>query len=58
MRTLALPLALELDGCKRMLLVALMKPKAMEPSLGFRRCCRKTRGPDAVNINYKNGLAC
>jgi len=49
----------ELDGSERMLLDALMKLKAIDPSLSFRRSCREgVCGPDAMNINGKNGLAC
>ena len=49
----------ELDGSERMLLDALMKLKAMDPSLSFRRSCREgVCGSDAMNINGKNGLAC
>jgi len=49
----------ELDGSERMLLDALMKVKAQDPSLSFRRSCREgVCGSDAMNINGKNGLAC
>ena len=49
----------ELDGHERMLLDALMKLKAQDPSLSFRRSCREgVCGSDAMNINGKNGLAC
>ncbi len=49
----------ELDGNERMLLDALMKLKAQDPSLTFRRSCREgVCGSDAMNINGKNGLAC
>jgi succinate dehydrogenase / fumarate reductase iron-sulfur subunit len=49
----------ELDGSERMLLDALMKLKAKDPSLSFRRSCREgVCGSDAMNINGKNGLAC
>ena len=54
----SLALALELDGCERILLDALMKPKTVDPSLSFRRSCRETLGPDAVNIGGKTGIAC
>ena len=44
---------------ERMLLDALMKLKAMDPTLSFRRSCREgICGSDAMNINGKNGLAC
>ncbi|MBU6494353.1 MAG: succinate dehydrogenase iron-sulfur subunit [Burkholderiales bacterium] len=43
----------------RMLLDALMRLKALDPSLSFRRSCREgVCGSDAMNINGKNGLAC
>jgi succinate dehydrogenase / fumarate reductase iron-sulfur subunit len=49
----------ELDGHERMLLDALMKLKAVDPSISFRRSCREgVCGSDAMNINGKNGLAC
>ena len=49
----------ELDGSERMLLDVLMKLKAMDPSLSFRRSCREgVCGSDAMNINGRNGLAC
>jgi succinate dehydrogenase / fumarate reductase, iron-sulfur subunit len=49
----------ELDGQERMLLDALMKLKAVDPTLSFRRSCREgVCGSDAMNINGKNGLAC
>jgi succinate dehydrogenase / fumarate reductase iron-sulfur subunit len=52
-------LALELDGSERMLLDALIRLKAVDPSLSFRRSCREgVCGSDAMNINGKNGLAC
>ena len=49
----------ELDGHERMLLDALMKLKALDPTISFRRSCREgVCGSDAMNINGKNGLAC
>jgi succinate dehydrogenase / fumarate reductase iron-sulfur subunit len=49
----------ELDGRERMLLDALMKLKALDPTLSFRRSCREgVCGSDGMNINGKNGLAC
>ncbi len=49
----------ELDGRERMLLDALMKLKAIDPTLSFRRSCREgVCGSDGMNINGKNGLAC
>ena len=42
-----------------MLLDALMRLKAMDDTLSFRRSCREgVCGSDAMNINGKNGLAC
>ena len=50
---------IELEGNERMLLDALMKLKAQDPTLAFRRSCREgVCGSDAMNINGKNGLAC
>ena len=50
---------IELDGNERMLLDALNKLKAVDPSLSYRRSCREgVCGSDAMNINGKNGLAC
>src|SRR5881275_3472544 len=50
---------IELEGNERMLLDALMKLKAQDPSIAFRRSCREgVCGSDAMNINGKNGLAC
>ncbi len=52
-------LNVELDGSERMLLDVLMKLKALDPTLSFRRSCREgVCGSDAMNINGKNGLAC
>jgi succinate dehydrogenase / fumarate reductase iron-sulfur subunit len=48
-----------LDGTERMLLDVLMKLKAQDPTLSFRRSCREgVCGSDSMNINGKNGLAC
>ena len=48
-----------LDSHDRMLLDALVKAKALDDSLSFRRSCREgVCGSDAMNINGKNGLAC
>jgi succinate dehydrogenase / fumarate reductase, iron-sulfur subunit len=50
---------IELDGHERMLLDALVKLKAVDPTISFRRSCREgVCGSDAMNINGKNGLAC
>ena len=52
-------ITIELDGSERMLLDALMKLKALDPSISFRRSCREgVCGSDAMNISGKNGLAC
>ena len=52
-------LEIELEGNERMLLDALVKLKAVDPTLSFRRSCREgVCGSDAMNINGKNGLAC
>jgi len=52
-------LELEVNPDDRMLLDVLMRLKAMDPSLSFRRSCREgICGSDAMNINGKNGLAC
>ena len=49
----------EVGDSERMLLDVLMKLKAIDPSLSFRRSCREgICGSDAMNINGKNGLAC
>src|SRR5574341_2239664 len=49
----------QLDHADRMLLDALMRIKAQDDSLAFRRSCREgVCGSDAININGKNGLAC
>jgi len=48
-----------LEPGDRMLLDALVKLKAQDDSLAFRRSCREgVCGSDAMNINGKNGLAC
>lgn len=44
---------------ERMLLDALIRLKAMDPTLSYRKSCREgVCGSDAMNINGKNGLAC
>jgi succinate dehydrogenase / fumarate reductase iron-sulfur subunit len=49
----------ELDPHDRMLLDALIRVKAVDDTLAFRRSCREgVCGSDAMNINGKNGLAC
>ena len=48
-----------LDPHDRMLLDALIRLKAVDDTLSFRRSCREgVCGSDAMNINGKNGLAC
>jgi succinate dehydrogenase / fumarate reductase iron-sulfur subunit len=52
-------LELDVDLGDRMLLDVLMRLKALDPSLSFRRSCREgICGSDAMNINGRNGLAC
>jgi succinate dehydrogenase / fumarate reductase iron-sulfur subunit len=52
-------LEVPLEHSDRMLLDALIKAKAQDDSLSFRRSCREgVCGSDAMNINGKNGLAC
>ncbi|MDQ6619096.1 MAG: succinate dehydrogenase iron-sulfur subunit [Pseudomonadota bacterium] len=49
----------QLEPSDRMLLDALVRIKAVDDSLAFRRSCREgVCGSDAMNINGKNGLAC
>jgi succinate dehydrogenase / fumarate reductase iron-sulfur subunit len=48
-----------LEPSDRMLLDALVKVKAEDDTLAFRRSCREgVCGSDAININGRNGLAC
>ena len=50
---------LEVEEGDRMLLDVLIKLKAIDPTLSFRRSCREgVCGSDAMTINGKNGLAC
>ncbi|MEP7280714.1 MAG: succinate dehydrogenase iron-sulfur subunit [Rubrivivax sp.] len=50
---------IEVHDSDRMLLDVLIRLKAVDPSLSFRRSCREgICGSDAMNINGKNGLAC
>ncbi|MFN3884080.1 MAG: succinate dehydrogenase iron-sulfur subunit [Rhodocyclaceae bacterium] len=52
-------LSVEVDGTDRKLLDALIKLKAVDDSIAFRRSCREgVCGSDAININGRNGLAC
>ena len=49
----------EVDPTDVKLLDALVKLKAVDDTLSFRRSCREgICGSDAMNINGKNGLAC
>ncbi|NMG05168.1 hypothetical protein GPA21_19710 [Azoarcus taiwanensis] len=48
-----------LEHGDRMLLDVLVRLKAMDDTLSFRRSCREgICGSDAMNINGRNGLAC
>ena len=52
-------LTVDLPPGDRMLLDALNRVKAIDPTLSYRRSCREgVCGSDAMNINSKNGLAC
>ena len=52
-------ISVEVDATDRKLLDAMVKLKAKDDSLTFRRSCREgVCGSDALNINGKNGLAC
>ncbi len=52
-------IAVEVDSTDRKLLDALVKLKAKDDAIAFRRSCREgVCGSDAMNINGKNGLAC
>lgn len=52
-------ISVECDPMDKKLLDALVKLKAKDDSLSFRRSCREgVCGSDAMNINGKNGLAC
>lgn len=52
-------ISVELEPTDRKLLDAMVKLKAKDDSLAFRRSCREgVCGSDAMNINGKNGLAC
>jgi succinate dehydrogenase / fumarate reductase iron-sulfur subunit len=49
----------KLEPTDRMLLDALVRIKALDDTLAFRRSCREgVCGSDAININGRNGLAC
>jgi succinate dehydrogenase / fumarate reductase iron-sulfur subunit len=50
---------LEVHAEDRMLLDVLIRLKALDPTLSFRRSCREgVCGSDAMNVNGKNRLAC
>ncbi|MDQ7990161.1 MAG: succinate dehydrogenase iron-sulfur subunit [Candidatus Dactylopiibacterium sp.] len=52
-------LPVEVEAQDRKLLDVLVRIKALDDSLAFRRSCREgVCGSDAMNINGKNGLAC
>lgn len=52
-------ISVECDPMDKKLLDAMVKLKAKDDSLAFRRSCREgVCGSDAMNINGKNGLAC
>ena len=52
-------ISVECDPTDKKLLDVLVKLKAKDDSLSFRRSCREgVCGSDAMNINGKNGLAC
>ncbi len=52
-------ISIEVDSTDRKLLDAMVKLKAKDDSIAFRRSCREgVCGSDAMNINGKNGLAC
>ena len=50
---------IELVPTDRMLLDVLLRVKAQDNTLSFRKACREgVCGSDAMNINGRNGLAC
>jgi succinate dehydrogenase / fumarate reductase iron-sulfur subunit len=52
-------ISVEIESTDRKLLDALVKLKAKDDSISFRRSCREgVCGSDALNINGRNGLAC
>ncbi|MHB1428398.1 MAG: succinate dehydrogenase iron-sulfur subunit [Rhodocyclaceae bacterium] len=52
-------ISVEVDSTDRKLLDAMVKLKAVDDSIAFRRSCREgVCGSDALNINGRNGLAC
>ncbi len=52
-------ISVEIDETDRKLLDAMVKLKAVDDSIAFRRSCREgVCGSDGLNINGRNGLAC
>ena len=52
-------IAIDIEATDRKLLDVMVKIKAKDDSLAFRRSCREgVCGSDAININGRNGLAC
>ncbi|MBP7442617.1 MAG: succinate dehydrogenase iron-sulfur subunit, partial [Thauera sp.] len=52
-------ISVELEPSDKKLLDALVRLRAKDDSMSFRRSCREgVCGSDAMNINGKNGLAC
>src|SRR3990167_5648973 len=52
-------ISVEVEPTDRKLLDAMVKLKAKDDTLSFRRSCREgVCGSDALNINGRNGLAC
>ena len=52
-------ISVELEASDKKLLDALMRLRAKDDSMSFRRSCREgVCGSDAMNINGRNGLAC
>jgi succinate dehydrogenase / fumarate reductase iron-sulfur subunit len=52
-------ISVEVDSTDRKLLDVMVKLKAKDDSIAFRRSCREgVCGSDALNINGRNGLAC
>jgi succinate dehydrogenase / fumarate reductase iron-sulfur subunit len=52
-------ISVELEASDKKLLDAIVRLKAKDDTLSFRRSCREgVCGSDAMNINGKNGLAC
>ena len=52
-------ISVQLEPSDKKLLDALVRLRAKDDSMSFRRSCREgVCGSDAMNINGKNGLAC